>query len=208
MFNMRNIHAIFQVFLPEKPHGYCAIAFVCLLLCSLNTAAQTAELTGAALIERIQQGGVALVMRHAQTVPGVGDPPNFRRGDCSTQRNLSEQGKAQSVRTGNALRQAGIKPTAVRSSAWCRCKDTAQLAFGEFTVWPQLNSFFEDRSNEPQQTAALLRALQQLKPPQIEVWVTHQVNISALTGGITSMGEIYAVQFNGQRAQILGRLNY
>jgi phosphohistidine phosphatase SixA len=202
----RNIHGLFQVKMLEKAHRYCVYTFFILLFYTVNATAQTTELTGTALMERIQQGGVVLLMRHAQTVPGVGDPPNFKLSDCTTQRNLSEEGKAQSMRVGSALRTAGITPSAVRTSAWCRCKDTAKLAFGEFAVWSQLNSFFEDRSNEPQQTVALVRALQQLKPKQIEVWITHQVNITALTGGTPSMGEIFAVQFNGQRAQIVGRL--
>jgi phosphohistidine phosphatase SixA len=207
MHRKRSIDAPFKAKMLEKAHGYCAYAFLCVLFLIFNAAAHATELTGQALFDRIAQGGVALAMRHAQTTAGVGDPPNFKLADCSTQRNLSEEGKAQSTRIGAALRAAGVTPTAVRSSAWCRCKDTAKLAFGEFTVWAQLNSFFETRTNEPQQTVELVRALQRLKPGQIEVWVTHQVNITALTGGTPTMGEIYAVQFSGQRAQIVGRLN-
>jgi phosphohistidine phosphatase SixA len=181
-------------------------AFLLFLAACLPQAAAS-ELSGDALLERIKQGGVVLVMRHAQTVPGTGDPPGFRLSDCRTQRNLSDEGKAQSQRIGAALRQAGVQFSAVRSSAWCRCKDTAQLAFGDYTVWAQLNSFFDARSNEPLQTAALVRALQMLKPTQTEVWVTHQVNITALTGVVPAMGDILAVHFNGQRATVLGRLN-
>jgi phosphohistidine phosphatase SixA len=204
----RNIHLLFQSFLAQKPRGYCVVALlVWLFACGAAAHAQVAELTGQALLDRIKQGGVVLLMRHAQTVPGVGDPPGFKLSDCNTQRNLSEEGKAQSQRIGAALREAGIAPTAVRSSAWCRCKDTAKLAFGDYTVWAQLNSFFDARTNEPLQTAALVRALQLLKPNQTEVWITHQVNVTALTGVVPAMGEILAVRFGTQRAEVLGRLN-
>jgi phosphohistidine phosphatase SixA len=205
---VRNIHAVFGAKMAEKAHEYCAYIFLWLLfsLC-LAPHAAAAELSGQALIDRIKQGGVVLVMRHAQTVPGTGDPANFKLSDCATQRNLSEEGRAQSARIGAALREAGITFTAVRSSAWCRCKDTARIGFGDYTVWAQLNSFFDARTSEPLQTAALVRALQLLKPNQTELWVTHQVNITALTGAVPAMSEILAVRFEGSRAQVLGRLN-
>lgn len=147
------------------------------------------------------------MMRHAQTVPGTGDPAGFKLSDCTTQRNLSEEGKAQSRRIGAALREAGISPTAVRSSAWCRCKDTAQLAFGDYRVWSQLNSFFDARTNEPTQTAELVRALQLMKPNQTEVWITHQVNITALTGLATAMGDVVVVRAGSRGVEVIGRLN-
>jgi phosphohistidine phosphatase SixA len=205
---LRTIYAPFGAFLPEKARGYCVMALlICLVGLLANTAVLAQELTGQPLFDRIKQGGVVLVMRHAQTVPGTGDPPNFKLSDCTTQRNLSEEGKAQSARIGAGLREAGITFTAVRSSAWCRCKDTARIGFGDYTVWAQLNSFFDARTNEPLQTAALVRALQLLKPNHTEMWVTHQVNITALTGAVPAMGEILAVRFDGRRAQVLGRLS-
>ncbi|MGL4575231.1 MAG: histidine phosphatase family protein [Burkholderiaceae bacterium] len=204
---VRNIHALFQAFLAQKAHGYCVVAFLFALF-SLTAAlpAAATELTGQALFDRVKQGGVALLMRHAQTVPGTGDPPNFKLSDCATQRNLSEEGKEQSRRIGAALRDAGVAPTAVRSSAWCRCKDTAKLAFGDYRVWSQLNSFFDARTNEPTQTAELVRALQLMKPNQIEVWITHQVNITALTGLNPAMGEIYVLRFGGRQVEVIGRM--
>ena len=90
----------------------------------------------------IRAGGCAVLIRHAQTVAGVGDPPGFRVDMCSTQRNLSEDGRAQARRIGQWFQTHGLKPRAVQSSAWCRCKDTADLAFGRHIVWQALNSFF------------------------------------------------------------------
>ena len=150
--------------------------------------------------EQLSRGGCAVLLRHAQTEPGVGDPPGFTLAVCSSQRNLSVAGQQQSGQIGLWFSQHGFQPSAIRSSAWCRCQDTARLAFGNrFTVWPALNSFFgDDRSQEPAQTAALRTALAQLPEGVFEVWVTHQVNITALTGDVPAMGEARIVRLQAQ----------
>ena len=176
-----------------------------LLFAGVGARAGAAELDEAALLKRMAQGGVVLMMRHAQTVSGIGDPPGFNLAQCATQRNLDARGRDQARALGVRLRAAGIRPTRVLSSAWCRCKDTAALAFGEPTVLPDLNSFFEDRRTEPAQTAALRTRLAQLAASEIEVWVTHQVNIQALTGVSPAMGET-VVLAAGQPVRVLGRL--
>lgn len=140
------------------------------------------------------QGGCVVLMRHAQTEPGLGDPPGFQLQRCETQRNLSPEGKRDAQRLGAAFRSRGIALQSVRSSAWCRCIDTATLAFGRNEVWPPLNSFFEDRSTELQQTQQVLAAISQMPSGQNWVLVTHQVNITALTGSWTDMGEMLLVR--------------
>lgn len=151
---------------------------------------------------RLRAGGCVLLLRHAQTVPGIGDPPQFRLDRCDTQRNLSEAGRAQAQRIGEWLRSQRLDPTAVRSSAWCRCIDTAQLALGRHTVWPALNSTFGDRLNQTDESATLRAALEKIPAGQFELWVTHQVNITALTREVPSMGEGFVV--DGQ-ARVLAR---
>jgi phosphohistidine phosphatase SixA len=150
--------------------------------------------------------GVVLLMRHAVTDPGTGDPPDFRLGDCATQRNLSEAGRAQAQRLGVRLREAGLAPQRVRSSAWCRCVDTARLAFGAHEVWPALNSTFQGQGNPTAQTAELSAALAAMAPGRIEAWVTHQVNISALTGEFTAMGEVLVLRGGAGAVTVLKRL--
>jgi hypothetical protein len=78
-----------------------------------------------ALAARLHGGGLVLLIRHAQTTPGVGDPPGFRLDDCSTQRNLSEAGRDQARAWGEWLRRNDIATTRVLSSRWCRCRETA-----------------------------------------------------------------------------------
>jgi len=125
--------------------SFLAILFV---LVGLPDAARADE----ALWELLQAGGQVAVIRHASTVPGFGDPPGFRPDDCSTQRNLSEAGREESRRIGAAFRKRGVPVERVLSSRWCRCLETARLAFGSAEPWPPLDSFFDDRSREPEQT--------------------------------------------------------
>lgn len=158
-----------------------------------------------AIKQQLTRGGCAVLLRHAQTESGVGDPPGFTLDVCSSQRNLNAAGQQQSRQIGLWFSQHGFQPSAIRSSAWCRCQDTARLAFGNrFTVWPALNSFFGDsRAQEPAQTAELRTALAQLPQGSFEVWVTHQVNITAVTGDVPSMGEARIV-----RLQVQGKIQH
>lgn len=143
---------------------------------------------------RLAQGGWVVLMRHAQTVAGTGDPPNFRIGDCATQRNLSDAGRAQARRTGEALRAAGVRIDRTLSSQWCRCEDTARLVFGAFESAPALNSFFDAPGQGTAQNEAVLRLLGALPAQDNVALVTHQVNVTGLTGVYPSSGEIVAAR--------------
>jgi len=155
----------------------------------------------------LRRHGLVLLIRHAITEPGIGDPAGFRLGDCTTQRNLSDAGRLQAQRLGELIRERGWAPQRVHSSAWCRCLDTARLAFGRAEPWPALNSFFEGRGTEPAQTAELRRALAAVAPRQIETWVTHQVNVAALTGESIAMGEVLLLRGGSSEAVVLQRLS-
>jgi broad specificity phosphatase PhoE len=137
----------------------------------------------------LREGGCVLLMRHAQTEPGVGDPPNFEIGNCSTQRNLSNAGREQARKVHKAFVRERVKVDQVRSSAWCRCVDTAMLAFKQNTVWAPINSFFGTDTRDAQ-TREVLNAVQGWQAPRNLALVTHQVNIVALTGQSLAMGEI------------------
>lgn len=162
----------------------------------------------AELLAALQRGGYALLVRHAQTEPGIGDPPGMRLDDCGTQRNLSAAGREQARAIGAAVRSRAIPVAAVRSSQWCRCLDTARLAFGGFApvaAWPALNSFFDDRSAEAGRTRELRAALAAVPGTANVVWVTHQVNITALTGVVPAPGEIVVVRKAADGVTVAGR---
>lgn len=145
------------------------------------------------MVSILRTGGCVVLLRHAQTEPGIGDPPNFKLEQCSTQRNLSADGRVQSQRIGQWFKDRKLQARAVQSSPWCRCKDTADLAFGTYTVLPALASTFENSAAQPSQTQTLRTLLRAIPAGQFEVWVTHQVNITALTGEVPAMGEAFMV---------------
>jgi broad specificity phosphatase PhoE len=146
-----------------------------------------------------REGRAAILLRHA-IAPGTGDPPGFRLGDCASQRTLSEAGRAQARAIGAALRARGIASAHVFSSAWCRAHETAALlGFGPVRHAQALDSFFADRAAAPERTAALRRLLAGWTGPAALVLVTHQVNITALTGVFPASGEALLV-YTGERA--------
>lgn len=141
-----------------------------------------AEATLEAALRRAQAEGGVVLLRHA-LAPGTFDPPDFRLGDCRTQRNLSDEGRAQARRLGAWFSARGLRPVRVRSSPWCRCIDTARLAFGDSVdIWAALGS----PHGQPETTnAQALSALQaglgavMARRAGFEVWVSHMFVASA-----------------------------
>lgn len=152
-------------------------------------AAAEADIWGA-----LRSEGHLALLRHA-LAPGTGDPAAFDLEDCSSQRNLSGQGRDQAGRIGARFRANGITVARVFSSQWCRCSETARLlGLGDEESLPALNSFYERPQNRDKQTRALEEWLagQSLTTPL--VLVTHQVNITALTGVYPASGELVIVK--------------
>ena len=140
-------------------------------------------------IDALRRGGVVAAFRHANA-PGTFDPPGFKLDDCSTQRNLDSAGRDQARRLGEQFRPLGLRPTAVRSSPWCRCLDTARLAFGAEAVqtWPPLRTTRAADADEPQQVRQMRAALARVEAGRFEVWVSHQFTLGALAGQSLASG--------------------
>ncbi|MFB9150422.1 histidine phosphatase family protein [Roseovarius ramblicola] len=138
----------------------------------------------------LSQPGVVALMRHA-LAPGTGDPEGFDLGSCATQRNLDARGRAQARHTGAALRGAGIRFDAVWTSQWCRTRETATLLdMGNPEERPALNSFYGGRGDRAGQIRAIGVQIAALPRDTRLLIVTHQVNITALTGLGVASGEI------------------
>jgi broad specificity phosphatase PhoE len=146
-------------------------------------------------------------MRHA-TAPGTGDPPGFTIDDCSTQRTLSAEGRVEAKRIGAAFRARAVLVGGVWSSQWCRCLETAELLdLGTPIPLPALNSFFEERGEEAERTASVHTFLASRPPASTVVLVTHQVNITALTGIVPRPGEtVVAKPLAGGGLAVVGRI--
>lgn len=155
-----------------------------------------------------KQPGVHAIMRHA-TAPGIGDPENFTLGQCNTQRNLNEAGREEARKLGQIIRQQGVELTAIYSSQWCRCLHTAEeMRLGKVQELPALNSFFQGRGSSSAQTTALKKHLAALGPNEKVLYVSHQVNTTALTGVYPDSGQIILFRMgrNGE-IEVVGKIN-
>ena len=152
--------------------------------------------------------GTFALMRHA-LAPGTGDPTEVRIGDCTTQRNLNAAGRDQAQRIGHAFRERGIAFDAVYTSQWCRCRETAKLLdLGTPVDLPFLNSFFDNWQESETRTASSRKFLSEKAPGKRLMLVTHQLNISALTGEFTQSGEVLVVrQSSDGRLRTLGSIH-
>lgn len=146
-----------------------------------------------AVFAALRTGGHAILMRHAEA-PGGGDPVGFVLADCTTQRNLSEAGRAQARRAGDLLKAKHVRIDRILSSRWCRTLETARLLdVGPVEPFAYLDSFFSDPGAGPGRTASVNELLREIGN-QTLLLVTHQVNITALTGIFPASGEMIVVK--------------
>lgn len=180
---------------------------ILLLATSSGNAAQADEQSSA--WAQLKDGTAIAIMRHA-LAPGTGDPTEFVLNDCTTQRNLSDEGRTQSRSIGELFRGRGILNANILSSEWCRCLETARLLdIGKPDTFSALNSFFQNRSAAADQTRHLRQALSTWLRSESTptVLVTHQVNISALTGSFTNSGEILIISLQGDDVVVLASID-
>ena len=165
------------------------LKIILLLFISLNTSVKADSKKN--IIENLKEGGKLIFIRHAYA-PGGGDPENFNIYDCSTQRNLSESGRNQSRKIGNFFTENKIKIENVYSSEWCRCKETAFLAFKNFKTKSFLNSFFSSKfaQNKNSQMRDFQKFLLDWDEKTNLIFVTHYVVISEILDYPSSSGEI------------------
>lgn len=161
-----------------------------------------------ALWALLKGGGQVVLMRHAATTPGVGDPEGMRLADCATQRNLSDEGRAHAREVGAAFRARAIPVTQVLSSPWCRCLETARLAFGiDPTPSPALGNLFGRGDPQGRQVAQMRTLVTRRPDGGNQVLVSHGSTILALTGVSPAMGEMVVVTpQDGGKFAVAGRL--
>lgn len=184
------------------------VALSAIVLASLlaATPARAADLPTDELWSRLTRGGLVILLRHA-AAPGTYDPPGFRLDDCATQRNLSEGGREQARRLGEAVRARGVRVERVRSSRWCRARDTASLAFGTYEPWPELDSTRGADPGDLAERAARIRAsIATWAGPGTLVLVTHQFVISEVVGRGARDSEMIVVAPRPGGLSVLGSL--
>lgn len=188
----------------------CALAAATALPATTSSAAPTSTTPTTSGVPSLQQTtartdiwqklrtgrGYAVLMRHA-LAPGTGDPAGFRLGDCSTQRNLSAEGRRQAIAIGAQWRRERMPVDRVLTSRWCRARDTARLlAVGKVSAYPALDSSFTVSDATASLRAAQVRALiaRHRGEPGVLVLVGHQVNITDITGLVPASGQAVVVK--------------
>lgn len=160
------------------------IAAAALVAAMLALVAAPAAASLEEALAALKEGGRVLLMRHATTEPGVGDPPDFDLDDWTTQRNLDARGRAEARRLGEAIGAAGIRIDRALSSAWRRCGETAEIllaAAGQPDVpvetFEPLNSFFQDRGAAERRSREAREAVAGWNGEGVLLMSTHMVNI-------------------------------
>lgn len=155
----------------------------------------------------LKSGGQVVLMRHAVTTPGVGDPPGMRLDDCATQRNLSDEGRGDARRIGLAFRSRGVGVDRVLTSPWCRCVETARVAFGAAEIAPALGNLYGRAENRDQQVSEMRAMVGERRSGGNLVLVSHGSTILALTGVSLDSGEMVVLTPQGAgRFVVIGRL--
>lgn len=150
----------------------------------------------------LQAGGQVVLIRHAVTTPGAGDPPGMKLEDCATQRNLSDEGRRQAGRIGAEWRRRAIPVERVVSSPWCRCLETARLAFGEPEVSRALSNLFGRAQNRDAQVREIRSLIDAHRGKGNLVLVTHGSVVLPVADIHPAPGEMVVVS----RGKVAGRL--
>ena len=179
------------------------LAFLAMILLgSTATAEPSAE-----LLTQLRQGGYVLFLRHTSTDFSQDDSRMKSFEDCATQRNLTDEGRGHAKRIGQAFKERKVPVERVLSSPWCRCIETARLAFGEPVNDESLSNLFGRSENNAKQVEQM-KTLASTRPKSGNlVLVSHGSTIVALTGVSPGTGEMVVVtpQGNG-KFSVAGRL--
>jgi len=156
----------------------------------------------------LRDGGQVVLMRNANA-PGAGDPPHFDIDNCATQRHLSDRGRQQARRIG-ALFAARAAPVGeVLTSRFCRCADTARLAFGtNVEPFPALDFFPDDEAGQAARNAEVAERALGYSGSDNLVMVTHAEVIEALVGVRAREGEAIILSRTGQKLGVAGRIAF
>ena len=174
------------------------------LFVTFQASAEDTEQAWAALVA----GGHIALIRHANAPPGYGgDPPGFKLGDCTTQRNLDELGRQQAQKLGAVFRQRGVRVDRILASPVCRCVDTAELmAVGEVEKSVAL---LPDRGEPRVRLLELKTMVSGWRGPGTLVLVTHGFTISPLLRTHLEQAETLVLRpggAGGAVADVVGRI--
>ena len=141
---------------------------------------QQHALNGESLAAALQGGGYVIYFRHADTGPAyLEQGVDLKR--CETQRNLNDNGRDEAKLIGAQFRTLKIPVGEVRASEFCRCIETADIAFGRHAIEPFLTGVGRSAEAAPrrEQAIAALKKMLGTKPAPgtNTVLVSHGYNL-------------------------------
>lgn len=170
-------------------HKFTGLLSVCLLL--LSACASQQKIQTDPIVEKLQQGGYVIFFRHAATDHSQKDIDKKNLENCDTQRRLDDKGRQQSKDIGEGFKALGIPVGDVITSHYCRCINTAQIAFGKATPTKDITSIQDVTPEVKQQRIANLRKMLATppKPGTNTVLVAHKWMFKDASGHLLEEGE-------------------
>ena len=135
-----------------------------ILFFALTAGSAFAEIDNLTLVEKLKQGGYVILVRHAITDQNQSDTDPNNLGNCAAQRNLNQAGRDQSGSIGKAIKALSIPVGKVYSSLYCRCIETAELAFGKPESTLDLSSFMRETEEEKTRRVNVIKSLLGTRP--------------------------------------------
>ena len=173
--------------------------FLSTIIIFIFTSLNALNAKGLKIDEIINLNSKVFFMRHA-LAPGFGDPENFKLDDCSTQRNLSNDGIDQARKISNEFTKYDVKFTKVYSSYWCRCYETVKsMGLKNYQLHSGLNSFYQNHVSKKEVMKDLNNLISSLDKKQGPyLFVTHYVVIGSYTKIFPDSGGIVVHDLNSK----------
>jgi len=173
-----------------RAYAVMALLWGCFGMFGLASAVDNAAGASTA-VSGLRQGGYVIFFRHAATEWAQNDVGPNHLSNCAAQRNLSNLGRSQAQAIGEGFRALGIPVGKVESSAYCRCLDTAKLAFGKAEPARDLSSFLPEPPQEQVRRVQSIRA-RLATPPSPgtnTILVSHKIMFTDATGVALEEGD-------------------
>ncbi len=139
-----------------------------------------------------------MLLRHSNAPGSVPESNDMNFKDCSIQRNLDQEGRAQAARIGDAFRKHKISHVRLFSSQYCRALDTAKLMrLGPVSPLAILNQVtLLDVSGMRNAGIKGREFMKKIPAKQLTMLVSHVTNIQAMADVKLDSGEIAIVHFD------------
>ena len=166
----------------KKP--FFVTLLVLLTLAPTFESAAQGVLSGKALVDELSKGGYVIYMRHTKTDRTQKDSDVSDLSNCSTQRNLNDEGKRQAALIGDAFRQFRIHVEEIFSSPYCRAVDTATIMFGQAIQTQDLRYLTRLAPNDAAAASKWLneKLREQTNQATNRILVAHTANLKKTTG--------------------------